>query len=55
MRIRIPTSAHFRNGDSWAESPQVLVCRADSLAVPILGASLPVEAINLDVEPTPWE
>jgi len=45
----IRVEAYFRNGDSWAESPKVLVSRTDSLAIPILGTSLPLEAVYLDV------
>ena len=51
----IRVESYFRNGDSWAESPKVLVSREDSLALPILGASLPLEAIYLDVAPSPLD
>jgi Uma2 family endonuclease len=51
----VRVESYYRNGDSWAESPKVLVSRADSLALPILGASLELEAIYLDVTPSPLE
>lgn len=51
----IRVESYFRNGDSWRENPKVLLSRDDSLAVPILGASLLLEDVYLDVEPSPFD
>ncbi len=45
----------LRRDESLADEPVVLTRRDDSLAVPVIGASIDVEAIYLDVTPSPFD
>lgn len=45
----------LRRDESWADEPVVLTRRDDSLAVPVIGASLPLAEIYRDVTPSPLE
>ena len=51
----VRVESYFRDGDSWRPNPKVLLSRDDSLAVPILGASLLLEDVYLDVTPSPLD
>ncbi len=45
----------LRQDEGWSRAPKVLVDREDSLALPSLAASLPLQAIYADIVPTPFE
>jgi Uma2 family endonuclease len=45
----------LRQDEGWSRAPKVLVGREDSLALPSLAASLPLQAIYADIVPTPFE
>lgn len=51
----VRVESYFRDGDSWGESPKVLVSRENSFAIPALGTSLPLASIYSNVEPSPLD